>query len=76
MVLNVTVASATASGYVSVFPSGDPAPTVSNLNYVPGEIVPNLVMVKIGAGKKVSFFNYAGSTDLVADVVGWFTAPS
>jgi subtilisin family serine protease len=76
-VLNVTVGNPTSAGFVSVFPSGDPLPTVSNLNFVPGQAVPNLVMVKINTtNKKVSFYNVLGSTDLVADVVGWFTAPS
>ncbi len=59
---------------MSVFPSGDPQPTVSNLNYTPGQIVPNLVM--IGGNKKVNLFNFAGSTDPVADVVGWFSSAS
>jgi hypothetical protein len=76
-VLNVTVASATSTGYVTVFPTGGGIPVVSNLNYVPGQIVPNLVMVKLGdANKRVSLYNNAGATDLVADVVGWFTTTS
>ena len=29
-------------------------------------------MVKIGGNGKVSFYNSAGSTDMIADVVGWF----
>jgi hypothetical protein len=29
-------------------------------------------MVKIGTDDKVSFYNSAGSTDMIADVVGWF----
>jgi len=29
-------------------------------------------MVKTGTGGKVSFYNSAGSTDMLADVVGWF----
>jgi hypothetical protein len=36
--------------------------------------VPNLVVAKVGAGGKVSLYNNAGSTHLVADVMGWFPA--
>jgi hypothetical protein len=35
--------------------------------------VPNLVVVKVGAGGKISLYNSGGSTHLVADVAGWFS---
>jgi hypothetical protein len=35
--------------------------------------VPNRVIVKVGAGGLVSFFNAAGSTQVIADIGGWFT---
>jgi hypothetical protein len=41
---------------------------------VGGQTVANLVMVKVGPDGKVSFFNGAGATHLVADVAGWFGA--
>ena len=31
-----------------------------------------MVIVKVGAGGTVSLFNYAGATDVVVDVMGWF----
>ena len=73
VVMNVTVTNPTVAGFATMYPSGvaRPDPT-SNLNFVPGETVPNLVMVKIGGNGKVSFYNSAGSTDMIADVVGWF----
>ena len=72
VVMNVTVTNPTAAGHAIVWPSGGSAPVVSNLNFVAGETVPNLVIVQIGGNKKVSFFNSAGSTDMIADVVGYF----
>jgi len=73
VVMNVTVTNPTVAGFATVFPAGGSRPDpASNLNFVPGETVPNLVMVKIGTGGKVSFYNSAGSTDMIADVVGWF----
>ncbi len=72
VVLNVTVASPTASSYLSVYPSGQSVPTASNLNYVPGETIANLVTVKIGTNHQVSFYNHAGSTAVIADAVGYY----
>jgi len=34
------------------------------------------VIAKVGDGGKVSLFNFAGSTDLIADVVGWYPSTS
>ncbi len=72
VVLNVTVTGPTAPGFVTVYPAGSPRPLASNLNFVPGESIPNLVIAKVGVDGKVTLFNSAGSTDLIADVVGWF----
>jgi hypothetical protein len=71
VVLNVTVTDATANSYLAVWPSGLVRPTVSNINFHPGEAIPNLVEVALGTGGQVSFFNAAGSVDVIADVEGW-----
>ena len=72
VVLNVTVTGPTAPGFVTIWPTGGNRPNTSNLNFVPGQTIPNLVIAKVGTGGKVSLFNSSGSTNLVADVVGWF----
>jgi hypothetical protein len=71
VVMNVTATNTSDAGYLTVFPLGAAQPTTSNLNFVPGQTVPNLVMSKLGNGA-VRIFNFAGSTDVVADVVGWY----
>lgn len=73
VVMNVTVDGPTSPGYVTAWPSGEPRPPVSNLNYIPGQTVPNLVTVKIGANGRVNLLNSNGSAHLVADVVGYYT---
>jgi len=73
VVLNVTVDGPTLPGYVSVWPSGEERPIVSNLNYLPGQTVPNLVTVKVGANGRVNLFNSNGNSHLIADVVGYYT---
>ncbi|MCU1364953.1 MAG: hypothetical protein JWN39_592 [Ilumatobacteraceae bacterium] len=70
--LNVTVAGATAGGFVTVFPTGGARPTASNLNFVAGQVVPNMVIVPVGANGQITLYNSNGSTDLAVDVLGWF----
>ena len=74
VVLNVTATQPSApAGYLTLFPAGTARPVASNLNFVAGETAPNLVVVRVQSGK-VSIYNNAGSTHLVADVQGWFSA--
>ena len=72
--LNVTVDVPTASGFLTVWPTGETQPFASSHNFVPGLTVANLVLAKVGAGGQVSIFNSAGNTHVVADVVGYFSA--
>jgi hypothetical protein len=74
VVLNVTVDAPFTAGFITAWPSGEAIPTVSNLNFVPGQTVPNLVTVKVGANGRVNLYNSEGYTQLVADVVGYYTA--
>ncbi len=70
--VNVTATRPTGAGWLTVWPTGDPRPLASNLNFTSGETVPNLVVVKVGTGGKVSLFNSAGASHVVFDVAGWF----
>ena len=72
VVLNVTATEPTGSGFITAYPTGTQRPNASNLNFVAGQTTPNLVITKVGADGKVTLFNSAGSTHLIADVVGWF----
>lgn len=76
VVLNLTVTDPSTAGFVTAWPAGTPLPVASNINFVPGQTVANLVIVKVGANGQVALFNSSGNTDLVADVVGWFPATS
>jgi len=72
VVLNVTVTDTTGQSYLTVWPDGANQPTASDLNWVPGLTVPNLVVVKVGPNGKIDLYNPAGSTDVIIDVVGWY----
>ena len=73
VVLNATATNTTAAGYFTAYPKGVPLPLASNLNWTTGVTVPNRVVVPVGAGGQVSFYNGIGSADLVVDVNGYFT---
>jgi len=72
VVLNVTVTEPTAGSYLTGWPAGVAQPLASNLNYVAGLTVPNLVVVKVGEGGKVNLYNNAGWAHVIADVAGWY----
>jgi hypothetical protein len=74
VVLNVTVTGPTAAGYLTVYPTGAPRPTASSLNFPKGWTGANSVTVPVGTGGKVDIYNFAGSTQVIADVVGYFGA--
>ena len=62
---------------VGEFPYGLPVgrltpPTASNLNFGPGQTVPNLVIVKVGTNGNVKIYNAVGSVHVIFDVAGWY----
>jgi hypothetical protein len=74
VVVNTTVDAPTTASYLTVFPSDAPKPVASNLNFVAGQIVPNLVTVKVGGDGNVKVYNNMGSTHVIMDIVGWYGA--
>jgi hypothetical protein len=72
VVVNLTATQPSAQTWITAYPAGEVRPTASNLNVMGGQTRPNLVVARVGAGGKVSLYNFNGDTHLVADVVGWF----
>jgi hypothetical protein len=70
--MNVTVTNTTLSSYLTVWPNLVTRPTASDLNWVAGQTVPNLVIVQLGANGSIDLYNLQGNTDVVLDVVGWY----
>jgi hypothetical protein len=72
-ILNVTVTNPTAWSHLTIFPGNlGQAPNVSDLNYVAGLTVPNLVVVKLDPSGRIGIYNRYGSTEVVVDVMGWY----
>lgn len=75
IVMNVTVTQTSGVGYISVYPCVDGRPTVSNLNYRPGESRPNLVTVRVPPDGRICFYTLA-ATHLLADLTGYYEPTS
>jgi hypothetical protein len=72
VVLNVTVTQTNAVSYLSVWPSGQVQPTVSSLNWDAGWTIPNAVTAKVGTSGQIRIYNNLGTTNVLADVAGWY----
>jgi hypothetical protein len=70
--INVMVTNPTAKSYLTVYPGGTGRPGASNLNFVAGQTIPNLVMVPLGPGNTVTFYNSAGTVNVLGDLVGYY----
>jgi hypothetical protein len=75
VILNVTVTGGTAPGYLVVYQKGIARPRASNLNWVAGQTVANLVEVPLSADGKVTVFNSQGSSNVIFDVTGFVAMP-
>ncbi|MBU3701039.1 MAG: hypothetical protein FGM58_03205 [Acidimicrobiia bacterium] len=70
--MNAPAVAPTATGFLTVYPSGVGRPVASSLNFVPGQVVPNLVVSGLGADGRLAIYNFTGSTEVVVDIVGWY----
>ncbi|MCU1389881.1 MAG: hypothetical protein JWL72_3219 [Ilumatobacteraceae bacterium] len=74
MVGNVTAVGATQASYLALYPADAAQPTTSNLNPTPGQPpIPNQVTTGISATGSINLFNFAGSVDVIVDIVGYYT---
>lgn len=74
VVLTVTGVDIDNTRYITVYPTGDERPVVSNLNMVrgPGEVTANLVTVKVGDLDSVDVFQFHPS-HVIVDLLGYYT---
>jgi hypothetical protein len=73
VVMNVTATEPTAQSYLTVYPDGPVRPLASNLNFVSGQTVPNLVIGRLGNAGALRIYNDRGAVHVIADVAGYFT---
>ncbi len=74
--LNITAIpkNARALGYLSVWPAGQPQPSVSTLNAPTGTITANAAIIKAGTNGDIIAYGYGDDSDLIVDINGYFAA--
>lgn len=75
--LNVTVTGSKAPGFLTVYPDGGSTPVASNVNFLTNQTIANAAITPVGADGKIRILNGSGlPTDVVVDVVGYYSAAS
>ena len=72
--LTVTALSPKAAGALTVYPNGTSRPTATSLSFAAGQAVTSLVIVRLVNGKASLYNNSAGTVQLYADAVGYYSA--
>jgi hypothetical protein len=62
-----------ADGFLSAWPTGIAQPTVSQLNFLAGEVVANAAIVPAGTGGSINVLVNIGPTNVYIDINGYFT---
>ena len=72
--LNVTVASATTDGYLTIYPSDSTRPVASTINFRAGQTRANNAILRLGQGGHLTVYCgiSTGTVDFVLDVTGYF----
>lgn len=73
VIVNLTATDTTASGYLTAWAQGGNQPQASNLDWAAGDAVSNQAILDLNGGGQVSLFNSGGFTDVIVDLVGYFT---
>ena len=71
--LNITAVGASAPGFLTVFPCGQPLPPVSSVNYGGAVPVANKVIAAVPADGRVCIYSMSAA-DVVVDLDGWLPA--
>lgn len=76
-VINFTVVTPSAAGYITAFPFGGTQPLAATVNYTAGSIVGNVATVALDQGasaNELSIYTFA-QTHVVGDIIGYFINP-
>lgn len=72
--INLTVTDQPGPGHVTMWPTWQPAPLASNVNYGRADVTANRVVTGLGAGA-ADLAPAGSSTHAVIDVAGWYGPP-
>jgi hypothetical protein len=74
VVLRITLLNPTEATWAVAWPDGQTRPGTTMISAGAGEDISNIAVVKLGPQGKVSIYNAAGKTHMVAEVQGYFTS--
>jgi hypothetical protein len=73
VVANLTAVAPAGPGFLTAYPEGlSTPPTVSNVNYSAGQVVPNRMIVKLGSNGKLDILS-AQLANVIVDISGYYT---
>lgn len=73
VVLNVASVNSDTAGNFTIYPADMAQPLASDLNFLAGQVVPNLVVVQVSAAGGIKITNSsAGGDDFIVDVEGFY----
>ncbi len=73
VVVNLWAESPTADSAITVFTHGQARPALPNLLVQAGKRRANQLTVQVGADRMLDFYNEAGSTHLIASILGYYS---
>jgi uncharacterized protein (DUF1501 family) len=74
VVINLTVTEPESPGWMRLTPTGETAADTSNVNFFAGDVTPNLVICKIGAGGQITLDGFGTGAHVLGDVFGYFSS--
>ena len=74
--INVTTTAGTQPSNLAVWPSGEPQPIVSAINWNGPTSQANGIAVKLGTGQAIDILNAFGNVDVVIDMRGYYVHAS
>jgi hypothetical protein len=73
VVINLTIDTPPAAGFLTLYPGDQSLPVVSTLNFRAGQVRANNAIVPLGADGTLGIFNGSpGTANVIVDVVGYF----
>ena len=73
VLVNLTATGASTASYLTAYANGSTLPGTSTLNFTAGHTVPTLALIPIGTDGSIHIYNSAGTTNVIADLAGYYT---
>jgi hypothetical protein len=70
--VNLTVVDGTEGSFLTLYPTGDPRPITSSINWLSSAAVANSATVQVGATHSVRIYNLKGTVNVVVDLIGYY----